>query len=126
MQDKETDTFWSIMEGKAVAGKLSGTKLVELPLGEKMQWKSWKKKHPDTLVLSVHGRPDAPDVYGAYFRDPRGMFAKDDRLTTKAPIFAFHYGELAYALPLAAADGGKTFAIAASFAIPRPAAEPSF
>ncbi len=24
LQDKETDTYWSIMEGKAIEGKLSG------------------------------------------------------------------------------------------------------
>ena len=53
MQDEQTDTYWSIMEGEAVAGELSGEKLVELPIGEKIQWRHWKERHPDTLVLSV-------------------------------------------------------------------------
>jgi hypothetical protein len=113
MQDKETDTYWSIMEGKAVAGELSGTKLVELPLGERVQWRHWREKHPDTLVLSVNGREDAPNGYAEYFLDPRGMFADatDDRLPTKAPIFAFRHGGSAYAVPLETIEGGKTFAL---------------
>lgn len=111
MQDKETDTYWSIMEGKAVAGELAGTKLVELPLGEKMPWAEWKEKHPKTLVLSVNGHEDAPNSYAAYFRDPRGMFAEaeDDRLATKSPIFAFRHREIAYAVPIESVEKGKTF-----------------
>jgi len=41
MRDKETDTYWSIMTGDAIAGDLRGTPLEELPLGEKAQWKDW-------------------------------------------------------------------------------------
>ena len=39
MRDKETDTYWSIMTGDAIAGDLEGTRLEEWPLGEKSQWK---------------------------------------------------------------------------------------
>ena len=53
MQDRETDTFWSIMSGKAEAGALDGTALIELPVSEKMSWAEWRARHPDTLVLSV-------------------------------------------------------------------------
>ena len=56
MQDKQTDTYWSIMSGKVEAGELGGTALVELPVGEKMSWAEWVAKHPDTLVLSVQQR----------------------------------------------------------------------
>lgn len=38
LQDKQTDTYWSIMTGNAVAGDLSGAPLDELPLGVKAQW----------------------------------------------------------------------------------------
>ena len=73
MQDKQTDTYWSIMEGEAIAGELSGEKLVELPVSEKIQWRHWKEKYSDTLVLSVRGREDGPDGYRDYFRDSRGF-----------------------------------------------------
>ena len=112
MQDQETDTYWSIMEGEAVAGELRGQKLVELPVSEKMQWRQWRKKHPDTLVLSVDGREYGPDPYARYFRDPKGFGgqeAKDDRLPTKEPIFAFHYGDAAYAVRQKDIENGKVF-----------------
>ncbi len=56
MQDKQTDTYWSIMSGKAEAGALAGTALVELPVSEKVTWAEWSARHPDTLVLSVTRR----------------------------------------------------------------------
>ncbi|RMD94031.1 MAG: DUF3179 domain-containing protein, partial [Calditrichaeota bacterium] len=93
MQDRETDSYWSIMTGDAIGGKMKGEKLKELPVGVKMKWKDWIKKHPNTLVLSVQGREDVPrNVYRDYFRSGRGfrgIKAKDKRLKTKEPIFAF-------------------------------------
>jgi hypothetical protein len=113
LQDKETDTYWSIMEGRAVQGKLSGTKLVELPLGEKMQWRYWREKHPDTLVLSVGGREDAPNGYSGYYAGSRGTFADatDERLPSMAPVFAFQHEGVAYAVPLEDFEGGKIYAL---------------
>ena len=46
MQDQETDTYWSIMEGEAVAGELAGSKLIELPVRERISWRHWRAKHP--------------------------------------------------------------------------------
>ena len=56
MQDRQTDTYWSMMKGKAISGELEGNDLVELPVSEKMQWRDWKVKHPDTLVLCARLR----------------------------------------------------------------------
>lgn len=114
MQDRETDTYWAIMEGKAVAGELEGTELVELPVGEKIQWRHWKGKHPDTLVLSVNGREDAPDAYAGYYREAsgfRGQRAEDDRLPTKEPIFAFDHDGAAYASPQSALETGAVYTL---------------
>jgi hypothetical protein len=97
LQDRETDSYWSIMKGRSTAGRLRGTKLVELPDSEKVRWADWVARHPDTRVLSVRGREYARDSYEDYWRDPsgfRGQRAKDRRLETKEPIFAFeHEGE---------------------------------
>ncbi len=115
MQDKETDTYWSIMTGEAIGGKLKGTKLKELPVFEKVQWKDWVKRHPDTLVLSVNGVEDRNwNPYMDYFRSRegfRGVRAKDKRLATKEPIFSFIYGDEKYAIPYRAFEGGNVFDI---------------
>ncbi len=71
MRDKETDSYWSIMTGDAIAGDLKGTPLEEWPLGEKAQWGDWSARHPDTLVLSVNGEfavPFSSFEDGAVFR----------------------------------------------------------
>ncbi len=112
MQDQQTDTYWSIMEGKAISGELEGERLKELPVGEKIQWRHWKGKYPETRALSIDGREDAPDAYRAYFRDEdgfRGQAAEDERLSTKAPIFAFHHGGAAFAAEHRTLVGGKPF-----------------
>lgn len=114
MQDFETDSYWAIMTGEAIAGEFKGTRLRELPVGEKMRWRDWVKKHPDTLVLSVNGREDGPDVYQRYFVSPRGFRgteARDRRLPTKAPIFAFKLEGHAYAVPHDRLEGGQTFQV---------------
>jgi len=122
MRDQQTDSYWSIMSGKAEGGELNGTALVELPLSEKMTWAEWFAKHPDTLVLSVTRQtPDGgmvtlqdpgTDVYGSYFaaeKGYRGAAAVDTRLQTKDQIHAFLHDGLAYAIDLRGVVGGKVF-----------------
>ncbi|NIS37845.1 DUF3179 domain-containing protein, partial [Candidatus Saccharibacteria bacterium] len=41
MIDFETESLWSILTGDAVGGELKGTKLKEMPVSQKMQWKDW-------------------------------------------------------------------------------------
>ena len=112
MQDRQTDTYWSIMEGEAVAGELEGQVLEELNVGEKIQWRHWRARHPETLVLSVEGREDAGDAYRSYFREElgyRGQTATDSRLETKASIYAFHYAGKAYAVPQSRIETGRSY-----------------
>lgn len=113
MQDQQTDSYWAIMAGQAIAGRLKDTELKELPGAQKIQWKDWLKKHPDTLVLSVDGREDIPvNVYEDYFRSGRGFrgaVAADERLETRTPIFAFRLADRNYAVPHKRIEGGATF-----------------
>lgn len=115
MQDRETDTYWAIMKGKALEGEMKGEKLKELPVGIKIQWKDWLKLHPDTLVMTLEGSEDFPkNPYLAYFKSSkgfRGVEAKDNRLTTKTAIFAFHYENKSYAVPHELFRGGFTFTL---------------
>ena len=112
MQDKQTDTYWSLMKGQAMAGTMKGQSLNELPIGEKTTWKQWRTKHPYTKILSVDSKEDAQDAYQSYFRDQkgfRGLNAKDRRLDTKTPIFAFRHGEKTYAVPYSKSQSGGVF-----------------
>ena len=110
MQDRETDSYWSIMQGRATAGRLRGTRLVELPGSERTRWVDWVAKHPDTVVLSVRGREYARDSYASYWRDSRGFrgqSATDRRLKTKEPIFAFERAGEHYAVAHEHIEGGR-------------------
>ncbi len=109
MQDKETDSYWSIMKGSSTAGRFNGTALVELPVSEKTSWADWVAKHPDTKVLSVNGAEHARDRYAGYWESPDGFrneSAKDKRLDTKAPIFAFERAGNRFAVAHATFEGG--------------------
>lgn len=114
MQDRETDSYWSIMKGRATAGALRGTRLAELSGSEKARWADWRAHHPHTVVLSVEGREHEGDVYAGYWEDGRGFRgqrARDGRLPTKAPIFAFERGAHRYAVAHALVEGGHVAAL---------------
>jgi hypothetical protein len=114
MQDKQTNSYWSLMKGQALAGELKGQALTELPIGEKITWKEWRAKYPNTKVLSVNSREDGRNPYQQYFRDQkgfRGLQAKDTRLKTKSPIFAFHHGDESFAIPYSEFESGASFAL---------------
>ncbi len=115
MRDRETDSWWSLMSSSAIGGELEGTRLPELPAGEKTSWKEWRARHPDTLVLSVGGREhvseNAYDTYFASERTFRGITVKDRRLPAREPVFTFRLGGRPYAAAHSAFEGGKLFEI---------------
>ncbi len=115
MRDKETDSYWSIMTEDAMAGELEGTPLNKLSIGSKTQWKDWKERHPETLVLSINGEEHAENnPYDNYFSSPegfRGAMASDERLPTKEPIYAFQIAGKAFAVPYSKFVGGATFEV---------------
>ena len=117
MQDKETDTYWSIMTHEALAGELRGEHLEELPIGVKTQWKDWLAEHPATKVLSIGGKEHVEsNPYESYFKSDetfRNVKVEDQRLAAKTPIYAFRHGGKAYAVSHAAFGGGATFEIGA-------------
>lgn len=114
MQDKETDTYWSLMKGVALEGELKGEQLTELPLGEKTIWKRWKALYPDTKVLSVKSDEAGQDSYANYFagnKGFRGIKAEDNRLETMAPVFAFHLNDKPFAVTYASIENGFTTSV---------------
>ena len=113
MRDRETDSWWSIMTSDAIGGDLDGTDLVELPAGEKATWQDWRRRYPETLVLSVEGEEHVDNnPYDNYFGSEdtfRDLEIDDDRLQPKAPVFSFWFGGEPWAVPHEAYEGGKVF-----------------
>ena len=112
MRDRETDSWGSIMTGDAVGGDLKGQKLLELPVGEKVQWGEWWERYPATQVLSIDGQEHDPrNPYAGYFDSDRTfqhLEAKDPRLRAKEPIFAFDLDGDRYAVPHSAIEDGAS------------------
>ncbi len=114
MRDRETDSYWSLMTSKVIAGELDGLSIEELPIGSKSTWKEWVTKYQQTKVLSVNGREDAPIGYARYFRSNGGfreLEASENRLATKEQIYAFHYKGKPYAVAARKIEGGAVFKI---------------
>lgn len=90
MYDHQTESLWSHVAGEAVTGPLQGTKLEMLP-ATRTNWGTWKRLHPQTLVLdprkSPHRRDYSRDPYaGYYYSDDSGVLGTrraDPRLHPK-------------------------------------------
>jgi len=119
MQDKETDSYWPILQGEAQYGSLRGERLDLLPVSAKMLWKDWRLQHPDTLVLTAGGREHLPrnplEPYLASSYGFRGTEATDKRLATKEPVFGFEQGGKRYAVASKELLGGRAFAVGGGF-----------
>lgn len=108
---RETDSLWSQLAGKAVAGPLTGTSLRLLP-STVTTWHQWREEYPATTVLSFQ-----TGYQRDYSRDPYGDLPLDRRVAlvvsigTAATIYP--YAELKKARPLIKdALGGAEFVIA--------------
>jgi hypothetical protein len=92
MYDRETDTYWQQIDGKAIVGDLVGQELEEISI-DTVVWRDWKKVHPDSEVLSQKTgsiRNYGRDPYGSYYEDSFLIFPvdnEDDRLHPKDIVF---------------------------------------
>ena len=115
MQDKETDSYWPILQGRAMYGAMTGTALEVLPVSVKVLYRDWLREHPDTLVLSSLGREHLErnplDPYLASSYGFRGLVAEDPRLPTKEPVFGFELQEKRLAARAADLAGGRVFRV---------------
>lgn len=66
MYDRETESYWSHVTGKAIKGEYKGTQLKSLPV-QHIKWGEWKKIHPDSKVL-VKSRFTTRSSYDRYNR----------------------------------------------------------
>ena len=95
MYDQATQSLWSTMRGTPVVGPLAGKGIV-LDRGSVVTttWGEWRRRHPDTKVLSLetgHQRNyDEGAAYRDYFATDEVMFevpALDTRLKNKDEVF---------------------------------------
>jgi hypothetical protein len=108
MIDRETETVWTHLDGKALRGILDGARLTMIPVPQ-MTWSEWKESHPDTLVLS----PDTPfqSRYGpariGVFNRREAQFG-DQRLPANALVVGVEVENIfkGYPLPELSAAGG--------------------
>lgn len=101
MYDHATKSYWSTLKGQPVVGPLVG-KGIELKRHHVVTttWGEWKRRHPETTVLSLetgHHRDYGEGVaYRKYFSTDQLMFAvpkMDNRLKNKQEILALRDGE---------------------------------
>ncbi len=113
MLDRETGSHWSIIQENAIHGPAKGQQLRKAEGADKITWEDWKRRHPDTLVLSVEGREHDPrNHYDRYFASKEGfrkMSSGDDRLADKAAIYAIEHEGEHWAAPHKQLIGGGVF-----------------
>ena len=51
MYDRQTESLWSQLEGRAIAGHLTGEVLDRIPV-QTVTWEQWRRAHPDGQVLT--------------------------------------------------------------------------
>ena len=95
MYDQATQSLWSTLLGQPVVGPLvnQNIELTTLPV-ETTSWGEWRRRHPNTKVLSIetgHARNYAEgEAYKDYFAHDNLMFPVlrlDKRLPNKARVF---------------------------------------
>ncbi|MDQ6986362.1 MAG: DUF3179 domain-containing protein [Mariprofundaceae bacterium] len=88
LYDRKTETLWSQLMMRAVAGIRSGETLKTLPVTH-TTWRAWRNLHPETTVLSRHTgyrRDYSRDPYAGYAQNPALIFPvrhQDERLHAK-------------------------------------------
>lgn len=106
MYDRQTESLWTHIDGRAVAGVLAGVRLQAIP-SPLMAWADFKRLHPDAVVLSrdtgysrQYGRNpyyayDSPETRPFFFHDDA-----DDRALIKQRVVGIEVGGDSVAIPL--------------------------
>lgn len=81
MYDRASDSYWPQVLGKAINGPAIGIALSEFPVTW-TTWERWKRKHPNTLVLSrstgyFRNYDRGGDPYGSYLDRSKGYYDSD-------------------------------------------------
>ncbi len=105
MYDRQTESLWPQLTGRASVGELTGTQLKAIPMGV-VGWSQFRSAHPEALVLTRetgHTRDYGRNPYAGY-DDPDGALLveppgpRDPRLPVKERVIGIQAGEEAVAL----------------------------
>ncbi len=106
MYDRQTESLWSQLEGRAIAGVLTGEELTRIPV-QTVTWAQWRTAHPDGWVLSRETgvqRDYGRNPYVGYDQPDSAPFLfdgeSDDRLPPKERVIALGDPEDPVAVPL--------------------------
>lgn len=111
MYDRQTESQWPQILGRAINGEMKGASLEEIPLTWTM-WEWWKERGPeDAPVLSTktgYIRSYGTDPYGSYsgsypgyYNSPNTLFpllAKSERLEPKEVVVGVKAGDARHAI----------------------------
>jgi hypothetical protein len=105
MYDRETESLWSQIEGRAVTGPLAGRRL-SIVRSRIEPWSRWRARHPESRILSRetgHRRRYGESPYGDYARSRTLYFPapRDERFHAKMRTLGLRgEGGVARAYPL--------------------------
>ncbi len=111
LYDRETESLWSQIMGKAISGKMRGTRLRQVALTH-TSWRDWRERHPKTLVLSTdtgHRRDYSRSPYVGYEKTSRVFFPvnnKNPKYHPKEMVMGLKIGEQAKVYPFAELSKG--------------------
>ncbi len=106
LYDRQSESLWSQIDRRALAGPLKGETLTMLPVSH-TSWADWRQRHPDTLVLSDQTgflRDYRRDPYAGYGTSPSLYFAvsnTDPRHHPKERVVGLQIGKAFAAYPFA-------------------------
>ncbi len=106
MYDRQTETYWSQLEGEAIVGPLVPRELTLVP-SSITTWAEWREAHPQTQVLSRDTGIYPKSTYGSnpysgYADSERVGFdvdSVDDRLHSKTIVYGVTIGNASRAYP---------------------------
>jgi hypothetical protein len=76
MYDRETQSLWTQLDGRAIEGPLAQNRLAHVP-STFTTWSAWKARHPDTQVVAKpedERETSEGSAYADYFADPERLF----------------------------------------------------
>ncbi len=105
MYDRKTESLWSQILGQAISGPARGESLEAIPISN-TNWETWRRRYPDTKVLSPetgYVRNYDRDPYADYRRSNKLWFpvaARNRRFTPKSMVIGIGLDGLFKAYPL--------------------------
>jgi hypothetical protein len=117
MYDRQTESLWSQIEGRAIAGVLTGEQLERIPV-QTVSWAQWRDAHPDGWVLSRDTGADRDygrNPYVGYDEATSDPFLfdgdADPRLDVKARVLGLGDPDDPVAVPLTALSRSRVVAL---------------